>query len=105
MDEIEISEKNKDWFFSDYVEKRIPVLIKNGIKGWPLMKKWNREYAINRFGNYTYTVVKDSRSGVASDNNIKTSLQNYFAHHTDGSAFLRGVYDRKAPPLFFGVSL
>jgi ribosomal protein L16 Arg81 hydroxylase len=101
MDEIEINEKNKDWFFTNYVQKRVPVLIKNGVTEWPLMKKWSKDYIIRQFGNYIYTVVKDSRSGVASNNNIKTSLQDYFANHQDGSAFLREVYDKKFRPLFF----
>jgi len=101
MDEIEVTEGNRNTFIVNYVQKRVPVLIKNGIKNWALMTKWNREYVAENFGSYTYTVVKDSRSGVASDNNFKTTLKDYFANHPDGSAFLRDVYDEKKPPLFF----
>ncbi len=101
MDEIRFTKKNIHTFYNNFAERRVPVLIKGGISTWPLMKKWTKSYVVDTFGDYSCTVVNDSRSGVASKNNIKATLRDYFNNYLGESSFVRELYDLTNPPSFF----
>ncbi|XP_058804825.1 bifunctional peptidase and (3S)-lysyl hydroxylase Jmjd7 isoform X2 [Phymastichus coffea] len=44
-------------FYRNYVSKNIPVVIKNGIKHWAAVDKWEIEYLKSKIGNKEITVA------------------------------------------------
>ncbi|XP_065657206.1 bifunctional peptidase and (3S)-lysyl hydroxylase Jmjd7 isoform X1 [Hydra vulgaris] len=44
-------------FLREYVMPNIPVVIKNGVKHWPAIKKWTDDYLVNVLGNKSITVA------------------------------------------------
>lgn len=52
-------------FRSRYLSKGIPVVIENGIKDWPLAKRWTFDNFISRFGESTIRLTQ--RKGLSDD--------------------------------------
>ncbi|KAG8199906.1 hypothetical protein JTE90_015893 [Oedothorax gibbosus] len=44
-------------FLRNYVTPSIPFIVKNGIKHWPAIKKWSKEYLRSKLGDKTCTVA------------------------------------------------
>ncbi|XP_012558902.2 bifunctional peptidase and (3S)-lysyl hydroxylase Jmjd7 isoform X2 [Hydra vulgaris] len=44
-------------FLREYVMPNIPVVIKNGVKHWPAIKKWTDDYLVDILGNKSITVA------------------------------------------------
>ena len=45
-------------FLREYVMPNIPVVIKNGVKHWPAIKKWTDEYLKNLLGKFSIKLLK-----------------------------------------------
>lgn len=107
IDEVHYSKLDKKRFLSDYYNPRIPVLIKEGASGWPLIKDWTKDFICKNYGDYKCTVISDSRP---ANSNHKTTLKDYFINHKGKSTltldfdpmksifFLKGL---KFPNVFF----
>ena len=96
IDEILFSDITKVSFINDYFLPRVPLVIKNGAKNWPLIKLWTKEYISNHNGDYICTVISDSRP---AHSKLKTTLANYFNVHKDKST-LTLDFDPKKSPFF-----
>ncbi len=72
-------------------KNRIPTLIKNGIKHFPNLQKWNKEYIINKYGNMKCNYSYHDRP-VRSE--IQTNYSNFF-HNLDKNTytFTRKLYN------------
>ena len=107
IDEIHYSKIDKFFFLSNYFKPRKPLLIKEGADSWPLIKNWSKEYIIDNYGDYSCTVISDSRP---AHSNLKTTLTDYFKNHKGKSTltldfdpmkskfFLKGL---KFPNMYF----
>lgn len=98
LDQIYIDKINKQEFYTNYFQKRIPVLIKNGAKDWDLIKKWNKDYIRDNMSNYICKVVTDSRPAYAKQ---QTTIKNYFNKFTNANTLTLDKYNKNKPPLFF----
>ena len=78
--------------FKEYVDKRIPVLIKNGLNEFEQLQKWTEDYIINKYGHLECKISKDSRP-VRSK--TKTTYQDFFHNKfEDFYSFTRIKYDK-----------
>lgn len=44
-------------FYRNYVSRNIPVVLRDGIKHWKAIEKWNVDYLKNKIGNKEITVA------------------------------------------------
>jgi hypothetical protein len=107
IDEIDYSKIDKIFFRSNYFSPRVPLLIKGGANGWPMIKNWTKDYIIDKYGEYKCTVISDSRP---AHSKLKTNLADYFINHKGKSTltldfdpmksvfFLKGL---KFPNIYF----
>lgn len=107
IDEIDYSQLDRNKFLSEYFLPRKPLLIKGGAHDWPLVENWTKSFIIEKFGDYSCTVITDSRPAYAK---LKTNLKDYFLNHKGKSTltldfeplksvfFLKGL---KFPNTFF----
>ena len=76
--------------FEEIQKKRIPTLIKNGLKDFPRIKEWNKDYILKKYGksmcNYSY----DSRP-VRSKSIC--SISEYFNNYPDSYSFTRKKFN------------
>ena len=93
LDEVFFDESNKDDFYKNYFNPRVPVLIKGGANSWPLMAKWNKEYVIKKAGNHMCTVVSDSRP---ASSRVQTTLKEYFKKYPGKSTLTLQRYQEGA---------
>src|SRR5690606_16691993 len=78
VEEVNFEKMNHDEFMVKYFLPKIPLIIKDGAKNWPLFDKWNKDYIIRSFGNYKCTIVSDSRPAFSK---VQDTLKNYFQDH------------------------
>ena len=85
--------ENKDLSnFKEYVDGRIPVLIKNGLDEFNQLQKWTEDYIINKFGHRECKIANHSRP-VRSK--TKTTYLDFFSNKlTDFYSFTRIKYDK-----------
>ena len=98
------------FFLSNYFKPRKPLLIKKKVQ-WSTYKKWTKEYIIDNYGDYSCTVISDSRP---AHSNLKTTLTDYFKNHKGKSTltldfdpmkskfFLKGL---KFPNMYFSKKI
>tara|TARA_R110000765_G_scaffold187129_1_gene292740 strand:- start:676 stop:1386 length:711 start_codon:yes stop_codon:yes gene_type:complete len=56
-------------------ESRTPTLIKNGLKYFPKLKKWNKDYIIEKYGELTCWYSNDARPAYY---NLTTTYKEFF---------------------------
>lgn len=97
MDYINIDSNNIELFHENYVRKRIPVILKNAAKEWPLINSWTNNYLIKLCENIEFKVVQDSRSGENNSLNFSSSLEKYLEEEKGFAAY---IHDSTTHSLF-----
>jgi hypothetical protein len=68
-------------------ESRTPTLIKNGLKYFPKLKKWNKDYIVEKYGELTCWYSDDARP---ASTNLTTTYKDFFNNLSDKNyAFTR----------------
>lgn len=96
--ETEYAEIEREDFLNNFFLPKKPLLIKNGLKDWPLYKRWNKEYIINLAGNEQCTLVYDSRPAASKKT---TTLKDYFLKQKECSTLSLKEFNKKNKPKFF----
>lgn len=96
--EIQFENISKNEFSSNFFEKKKPVLIKGGIKNWPIFRNWSKEYISKLAGNEPCTVVYDSRPAASKK---KSTLKQYFLEGGNNATLSLTDYQKGAKPKFF----
>ena len=77
------------------IKRRIPTLIKNGLKYFPELQKWNEEYIYKKYGNKKCSVAKDGKRIEKHFNDKNMNYKNYFEKNKNLYLFSRESYHKK----------
>ena len=77
------------------IKRRIPTLIKNGLKYFPELQKWNEEYIYKKYGDKKCSVATDGKRVEKHFTDKNMSYKEYFEKNKNLYLFSREKYHKK----------